>query len=627
MPGRGRVRRGKGGVRAPRRAVADPAALLHRALRLHRRGADGEAIGLCEAVLDAHPGHFDALQMLGALELARGRAGRAVELLERALEHGPALPAVLANLGSAYRDRGRLEAAERALLRAVEADPGFAPAQLNLGRLYLDSARPGLALAALTRAAALRPRHLETRLALGAALAASARFEEARAHFEAALEQAPGSPDAYLEYATALRAARDTRGAVELLERAVAACPESAECWARLAQYREVAHDLDGARVAAEQALALEPGSALARLVLARLARRSGHSEQVLELLEPVIEGGERSARVAACLSELGQAHDLRGDCAAAFRAFERANAMIRELPEAQIDPAPLGARIAACRAWFTPARIAVWEGSERPGDGLRDPAFLVGFPRSGTTLTEELLARHPAIVPSDEIDVLDRMVDALPALLGRPFAYPEDLDGLDTADIARLRRHYLEGMERALGAAIGARLLLDKLPLNLVHLGMIRRLFPEARVIVALRDPRDVVLSAFMQVFAPNRAMVRLLDLEEGARFCREVLELWLLYRRCLAGGWCESRYERLVEQPEEASARLLEFLGLDPGERAAGGGGDPRRALSTPSYLEVAGPVHGRARGRWRRYRRFLAPALDVLEPLLGELGYGEG
>jgi len=172
-------------------------------------------------------------------------------------------------------------------------------------------------------------------------------------------------------------------------------------------------------------------------------------------------------------------------------------------------------------------SRIASWSDLV-PDDGLPTPYFLVGFPRSGTTLIERLLGSHPDIATTPELPIVNAMVKTLDDQTGVAGAYPAALDSLDEDTLRRLRQSYWDYLHDNHPDPVDGRQVIDKLPLNQVHLGLIFRAFPDARVLLALRDPRDVCISCFANNFSPNRATVQFLDLERTARTYAAVMALW---------------------------------------------------------------------------------------------------
>jgi hypothetical protein len=276
-------------------------------------------------------------------------------------------------------------------------------------------------------------------------------------------------------------------------------------------------------------------------------------------------------------------------------------------------------------RAAWSAQILASWP-AEPPADGLASPIFVVGFPRSGTTLTQQILAAHPALETAEELPLLSALQRRVPEFSASGAPYPEGLADLTGEGIGALRGAYWRAAEEAVDLAEGKRLV-DKLPLplTLVHLGLVRRLFPQAKIVVALRDPRDVILSCFMQAFEANEAMVHFNDLGTAARLYAEVMGLWLDLREGVGLDAHAFRYESLVAEPAATVAAICEHLGLDYSDSLLGYH-QSSRPVATPSYRDVAEPVYSRAVGRWRNYRDHLKEVAPILAPFVAALGYAE-
>lgn len=237
---------------------------------------------------------------------------------------------------------------------------------------------------------------------------------------------------------------------------------------------------------------------------------------------------------------------------------------------------------------------------------------FFCGFPRSGTTLMEQVLDAHPATVTTGEDSPLQRL-SAMQAPAGAPDGFtPADVFGSLSPSARESLREEFVGRVEARHGDIAGRMLIDKLPLNLVELGVIARLFPEARILVALRDPRDCVLSAFMQQFRLNDAMACLLTLEGAASTYSAVFDLYEAQKPAIGLPTHEYKYEDLIDDFDGTIRDALDFLGLAWDDRLK----DYRAALAgryiaTPSYMAVTQSLSRRAIGRWQRYRSQLAQA----------------
>jgi hypothetical protein len=272
--------------------------------------------------------------------------------------------------------------------------------------------------------------------------------------------------------------------------------------------------------------------------------------------------------------------------------------------------------------AWLRRDRVEGWPAEI--GDGIEAPIFVVGYPRSGTTLVEQALSAHPRLVVTGEDPVLYRVKAATPGALQLKSEYPEALEEFTVEDVKRLRRLYVEEARKALGPASEGKRVVEKQPLALVDLPFVRRIFPESPVIMTLRDPRDACLSCFMQDF--HRGTPHFYDLGWTAEHYDAVMRLWALQKRELAGlKWMEVRYEDLVERMEEESRRMLAFAGEEWDEGVARYFEKKHmRYVSTPSYADVMKPAYKTSVARWKKYEDRMAGALAILAPHVKELGY---
>lgn len=391
----------------------------------------------------------------------------------------------------------------------------------------------------------------------------------------------------------------------------------AAELLARDAVRREEGRDVAGARLAAEAAVDLAPGNVAAARVLVRLDHQAQRTDAARDRALALLAGPLSDRDRSALNLELALIERRRGDVDAAFAAAVRGKALAGELHRAAgIDRDHYPQLL---------ARIAGWTGRwpRLPADERADPVLMVGFPRSGTTLLQQILQAHP------RVQTLDESGPALAVLRahfgGAPARYPDCLERLTDADWGALRAAYFAQIDAL--ELPDHDVLVDKLPLNLVRLDYLVRLFPRARVLVSVRDPRDVVLSNFFQDFEANAAMAQFTDLADTARTYAAVMDLWLARRATLPVRWREQRYEDLAADTEAQARELLAFLGVawDPAvlahhEAAAG------RKISTPSRYDASRPVYRDAVGRWRAFAEHLAPVLPRLTPFVRAFGYAD-
>jgi tetratricopeptide (TPR) repeat protein len=522
----------------------------------------------------------ELLRLRGWLLQSRGRHGEAAGCYERIVAADPADWEIWNNLGNARHAAGDLDGAIDALGRARRLRPGVAPIQLNYAMLLAAAGRLRESVEAYEAAARLDPGNSAVQLELGRNYAGLARMDEAEAAYRRALRLDPGIALAWLELGIVLERANrlDRLGPL-------------------LAEAR--AHHVPADEIAYLEALVLrEQGRIEEALALARRAPAD---------VEPV-----RRALL------IGKLADALGDSSAAFEAFAEANRIAAQEPAAVgADPEGYRRRVAAMTATVSPQWFAGW--TKAAGGTRAAPAFLVGFPRSGTTLLDTLLMGHPGVAVLEEEPILQHVDNALGGL--------ERLADLDPGEVERLRGLYFAEVDRLVPDA-GGRLVIDKLPLNLLALPLIHRLFPDSRILFAQRHPCDVVLSCFMQSFEINDAMANFLDLGQAARLYDLVLTFWERGREVLPAEVHVVRYEALVEDVEGEARAVLDFLGLpwDPAVLDHRRTAEARGTISTPSYSQVIRPIYREASGRWERYREHMAPVIPILAPWALRLGYGD-
>jgi tetratricopeptide (TPR) repeat protein len=400
----------------------------------------------------------------------------------------------------------------------------------------------------------------------------------------------------------------------------------SPETFARMAELYERLNRLEDASKLVEQALQLDANCALARLTRARLSRQAGYLEEAEKILRSVLGSAQREMQIRAYY-ELGAILDRQGRYDEAMTAFLEAKAMLH--PDAQPLLAQVQTeRIAAKKtlAGFTAETMCRWFdfGSQLPP--LRRVAFLGGHPRSGTTLLEQVLDSHPDIVSAEETQVFvdDALIPLKANLPGcSPLAY---LEAAQTDALQQSRGRYFQTMELCLNKPIGDRLLIDKNPSVTLFLAAFIRIFPEIKILIALRDPRDVVLSCFMQCYVPvTPSSVTYLSLEETTEGYAHVTEEWKIFSSAIKNPRLEVRYEDVVADLESASRRVLDFLGVSWDASVLRFDEHARsKRVRSPTYADVTQPVYKRALGRWRNYQKYLEPVLHRLEPFVKALGY---
>ncbi len=545
----------------------------------------------------------ECLRMAGKLEEAE-------TLLRQSLALAPSNPDTLNFLGLVLLDKGAFGASSQAFHEALSLAPGHAGAAFNLGALHMARKRPDLALSCFDAILAQAPRDPDARAKRGEALLRLERDDEAAACFEAVLAHPKGLQlDPMTVVAPLCRhyvRQQRIQDVTAVYHQAIRLFPSNAELKTELMGWLLLIHQTDEARALALKILEKSPHDLKAARTVAKTDRDAGRLDAARQRLEAI----PKSRWDHTIFYEMGSITETMGDFDTAFDLFDEANRRLALHPDWQrLKPAQPRETLARARGWSTPDHLSRI-GSTVPDDGLPAPIFLVGFNRSGTTLLENVIGASDQVVISDEKPFLSDCFATYKQITG--VSPPVSLEVLTDIQAGTLRATYWAAVERLLGSGLqpGQRLV-DKLPLNLVHLPLLRRLFPNAPILVALRDPRDVIISNFKQFFGANNFNANFLTQEGTVEFYADVMQLWLQVRPHLPGPWREVRYEDVVTDFETTLKDVLDFLGLAWDDNYLGFHNKAKtRFIFTPSASDVVKPVYTNAVGRWQGYTRQLAP-----------------
>ena len=456
--------------------------------------------------------------------------------------------------------------------------------------------------------------------------AALLQYEPAIERLRRAIELKPDVPDSHYFLGNTLLLKGDTPEAIDCFRRAIELRPDYLEAHNKLCEGLERSNRLDELEQALARAKEHCPGAhpALA-LREAELLKRKGDIAAARARLEgSAWQAADDDTRETAAYL-LADLCDRLDAAAEAFGYAEDANRITRSgLAAQRVDPDAYFQLIDTLTRAFSEPDDPGREAAE-VDDGRADPVFLVGFPRSGTTLLNTILQTHSGIEVLEEVSTVYELESEFLRTAG---SYADGLSKLDAAGIGRLRRTYFDAVDAHIPRAEQASLLVDKLPLNLVHAGLIQRVFPQARFLFAQRHPCDAVLSCYMRNFRINEAMISCTELSAAAKLYDRVMTLWSLYRDTLPLAVHTIRYESLISDFEATVSDCLAFVGLEweEGMRNYMQTEINRGRIGTPSYNQVTQDLYAAASGRWQRYRPQLEPVLPVLLPWAQRLGYAD-
>jgi Flp pilus assembly protein TadD len=613
--------------------------LLANMMAASNAGDMARLLAIGETVSDLAAADDMVLLLLGAAQQSAGRIDDALANFHRLTQRRPDVSAYWNNLGNAAREADDDALAERALRTATELAPDQAEVHYNLGLLYTQQQRWLIARETLLQAVTLAPDFIDARLQAAYACHFCGDTRGAEVMLDGAAHWPPQPADQALILATMLSSLGYQALAFQVLSQAVLPDgPERTSLARRMTAMRASMYERGNQIDLATTELAGLPLDAIQSLpdkdwelrhaglqVHANVAARRGELEHAAELFDRLRDERQDAHLRAGAAFSLAAIRDKQGRRGEAWQALDDAHAsqlrfardFVPELLEEGSQPLEMAGQ--------SVSRLDHdrWTPLHAP-NSHQSPVFVVGFPRSGTTLLEQMLDAHPNFRSMDERAFVYELVKRM-QLAGQ--SYPADLAALTQANVDQLRDIYAADVRR-IAPDLGHRRLVDKNPLNMLCLPMIMRLFPEARIILCLRHPCDVLLSCYMQPFRSPAFMVLCSSLERLAHGYVDAFEHWFRHVEIFAPRVLEWRYESVVSRFDEHLLRLGEFLQVEDSapmarfaEHARGKG-----YISTPSYAQVTEGIHRKAVNRWHAYREKFEPVLPILRPMMARLGYDD-
>ena len=563
--------------------------LEERAAEAQRNGATEEAERLALDVLELAPARTAALTVLYEIRKAQAKPDASVALIRRIVTLEPNNFWATNEITLLLLGRGNIAEAERHARNAVRIAPENAQSHYLMGMVLTEANRPALGEYHYQRALTLSGTRDPVLLAnLALCLKNQGKMSAARAAYQESLAAAPDSVHTLLGFARLEDADRDLSGAMALVERAAALAPQNPNV----------------------------------RLLRATVLGRKGETDAALATLDTM-------ATAEAALSpvewlEKGRLLDRLGRYAEAFAAFDAGRQRLREVSGQQYLDAHAEQLLGRLKKFFVKKRLATLPRANTRTD-LAQPLFVLGFPRSGTTLLEQSLSAHPRIAAGDELPFILEVAELMPRLLESPLGYPEALAELWMADhredLDNLRDHYLRKVAQLGVVPEGAAWFTDKMPLNETHLGLIHLLFPESPLLHVVRHPLDVMLSVYSNLL--THGFYCAYSLESAARHYARVMELVDHYVGEMSLKYLRVSYEDLVSDQEASIRRVLQFIG-EKFDSSCLAFHENRRYARTASYAQVTEKLYDRSRYRYRHYLPQLQPIIPILQPVIDRLGY---
>jgi tetratricopeptide (TPR) repeat protein len=575
-----------------------------------------QAIAICDRLLALEPNATGPITVRALCLAMRGDYAAAETQFIRLIELEPNDSSHYINLAATLKDQGRPADAFELMQNALNGPADSAALRFEIAIWQMDGANYLAACKLLEPLFAASPADAFLRALFARCLIETASLPRARQVLLSLKDYQNADVLTKIQAGIAFMQLDKFAEAEALFRQALALDPEADDASYNLLALFERSNQMDLAVTLLAQLPVAQ--TAEQSLLRAKVLRRTGQVSAALQVLR-AIDSGKVNSRTSADVNfALASIEDQSGHFDAAMQALDRAHAAQLSTYKTNHPDRTEMLDLRWVDEKVSRAQVEKFATSKPNNDS---PTFLVGFMRSGTTLIEQMLAAHPQVVTLDEKPAIESVVLEIRRLGLR---YPQDLDQFNSAELDALRAVYFTEVDRHIARPPNTHLV-DKYPFNLGRLGLIRLLFPSAKVIFALRHPCDVVMSSVMQHFKINSGTVAFNSIFSAANTYSAVMSMWIEQSEICGLDTHTIRYESLVQSPEASARAMLEHLGLAwsnavliPNKQAKD------KFISTPSYSQVATPIHQRSVERWRNYQHYFEHAMPLLRPWVERFQY---
>ena len=561
-------------------------------------------IQCCKQILRLNPDHTGALSNMGNALSSLGNHSEAETYYEKALGFDPNNPGILNNLGSAYYLSGELEQAVEKFGRAIQLRPDYADAHHNLAKTLNLLDRTSEAIDHFFQAVRFNPDLFEAHLGLANTLRLIQNLERAESTYQTALNIKPDSIEAFTGLIIALRYQGRLDEALAQLSERKQAMPEDHRLIALEADLHERKGNTDKAYTLLKELISTNRINIHAADLYCRICKKYNACDDAITKTNEFLEQGEidkESQRTL--LNALGKLHDKLGNYEEAFTKFKMGNDLAPDI----FSKTEHSNNIDSLISTFSPGNIVNFPHARNHSS---IPVFIVGMPRSGTSLTEQILASHPQVFGAGELNDINEYKTKLPITLKSNQAYPACMDKLSQDVVDQISEQHLKRLQTL---SPEASIVTDKMPHNFINLGLIALLFPGARIIHCTRDPIDTCLSIYFQSFGRTHSYAT--DLENLGFYYLEYQRLMQHWENVIDIPMITINYEETVSNQEDVSRKLVEFVGL-PWDEQCLEFHKSARHIATASYDQVRSKIYTKSLARWKNYEPFIQPLIEALK-----------
>lgn len=572
-------------------------------LQYHQTGDFLQAEKIYQQILQRNPNQPEVLHQLGLLYYQVGKYDFGVMFIKKAIAQNHSEPSYYNNLGIVLRNTGELDAAIRCYQEAMRLNPAYAAPYLNLGVILQGQNKLDQAIEYFKKALEVKPDYAEAYSNISVALRSQGNFEEAIKYCQKALHLKPNCADTHHNMGLALGDDGKLDEAIDHLKKALEIKPDCAEIRESMGVVLALKGKLNEGIKHLEGSLQLNQDCAMAYYHLSVYKKWTDQDIDKISKMENLLKKNNiaREDRIKLSFA-LGKVYDDLKMYDKAFAYYKSAN----ELKNVEFDIETHTEGITQLIHTFSKD---FFKKREKYGSNSELPIFIVGMPRSGTTLVEQIISSHPQVIGAGELEDLTILVNNLQKITGLSTQYPECASSVDEDTALYLADTYLKRLRELGGAAFRVT---DKMPTNFMHLGLISLILPKARIIHCRRNSLDVCLSCYFQDFRGHRAYIY--DLINLGLFYRQYQRLMDNWNSVLQSPIMNVHYDELVENQEEMSRKIVDFCGLEWNDKCLSFYKNDR-PVQTVSTWQVRQPMYTTSRGRWKNYDEFLEPLRRAL------------
>ena len=557
------------------------------ALQKHKEGNIEIAEKLYKKIIQKNPSHFNSFYLLGTLYLQSKNFQKAQIQFDKAIKIKPNHPALCNNFGATLLELKDYQKAIYYFEQAIKLKPDFTQAYNNLGSVLKELDQ----------------------------------HETAIKYFQKCIKIEPSFISAYLNLGIIFKELGDFENAIKFFKKINQMQPENIKGYQNLMESYEITNQEKILKETISDAKKFINGNPIIKLYEAIILFNNNKFNEAKNYLLSISFSEQEKKNEVTRLITLAKCYDRLEESKNAFTYFTKANLLFPEIKKINFfDKKRYLKSIELRQKYFTKNNVKKWKILKYP-EINQEPIFLIGFPRSGTTLLDTVLRSHPKIEVIEEKPTVKKIVDSFEKL---PEEGLKSLEKININDLKNIRKIYFDSLKTQIKSK--NKIYIDKLPLNIVHTAEIYKIFPKAKFILSLRHPYDCVLSCFMQNFTINDAMANFLNLKDTANLYNVVMKLWFQYLSIFKINYHEIKYENLVENFNPTIKSVLSFLGLSWDESVLNytNVAKKRKNIATPSYNQVTKPIYLHAYGRWKRYEKELTNIYPILKPWVKKFDY---